>query len=556
MIGRRVVLGVLAALSLGAPLLYALPAYATPLAPAPSAPPPQIIGTAQISVALSAISGAWLNAPTSFSYQWLRCDTYGNSCAAIGGATSSSYTPVNADYQETLRVQVTASNAGGKSTVISSQTAPVLIAPPVNFGQPSISGVDGQGQLLTTLDGTWNYTPTSFAFQWQQCSATGTGCSDIENATNGDYVPQSGDVGHELRVIVTAINAGGATPAASAPTLPISTMPINLAAPALSGTAQQGQTLSTSDGTWSGTPAPALSYQWERCDGSGANCAPIAGASSDEYVPVAADVGSTIVAEVIATNAAGTVTAASVASAAIAAIPVATPPAPAPSSSPAITTSSSPPPRSLATTSQPPASSAKPVITGTVRLAPPLLGKSADVSPTGGTVFVELPQSAAFTPLTKATNVPFGSTIDTRAGGVTLTAALPKGATQTGRFSGGEFVLTQTSGGIVTLALAGGSFSPCPAPPRAGSASAASVPRALATAVIRELFGNAKGKFVTEGRYASTAVTASDWMTADRCDGTYAAVMTGSAIVVASVSPHAKHDVTRGRHVVVHGPGY
>ncbi|HLW94588.1 MAG TPA: hypothetical protein VKS25_04340, partial [Solirubrobacteraceae bacterium] len=376
--GRRVLLSAAAALSIGASLLYALPASASAPAPA-SSTPPQISGIAQIAVPLSANAGTWLNAPTSYSYQWLLCDTYGNSCGAISGATSSIFTPGNADYQETLRVAVTASNAGGKATATSAQTALVEIAAPINFGLPSVSGVDGAGELLTALDGIWNYSPTGFSFQWQQCSPTGTGCADIQTATNGNYVPQAGDVGHELRVFVTAINAGGSTQAVSAPTVPIATLPLNLGAPAVSGIAQQGQTLSTSDGAWSGTPAPTLSYQWERCNSSGASCAPIAGASANEYVPVSADVGSTLVSDVTATSSAGSVTVASVASATVASVPGAPPPAPA--SSPAITT---PPPAPL-TTSPPPASNAKPVITRPVKLAP-LLGESADVTPNSGTV--------------------------------------------------------------------------------------------------------------------------------------------------------------------------
>ena len=499
---------------------------------------------------LRASTGTWLNAPTAYSYQWLLCDTYGNSCGAIGGATSSAYAPVNADYQETLRVDVTASNPGGTSTATSAPTALVQIAAPINFGLPSVSGIDGEGELLAALDGTWNYSPTGFSFQWQQCSSTGTGCSNIQSATNGNYVPQPDDVGHELRVIVTASNAGGSAQALSTPTLPIATLPLDLGAPAVSGIARQGQTLSTSDGAWSGTPAPALSYQWERCNSSGASCAPIAGASANEYVPLSADVGSTLVAAVTATNAAGSVTVASVASATVASAPGAPPSAPA--SSPSITTTSPAPPPSVVSTGPPPASKAKPVITGTVRLAPPLPGKSADVTPISGTVFVRLPQSATFVQLSKPTSVPFGSTIDTRAGGVTLTAALPKGATQTGRFSDGEFVLAQASDGTVTLTLAGGSFSPCPAP----GASSSSAPRALPTAVIRELSGDARGKFVTKGRYATAAVSASEWMTADRCDGTYAGVTTGRAVVVANASPHVKHDVTRGHGILVRGPSY
>ncbi len=547
---RRVVLSAVAALSLCASLLYAIPASATPAAPI-STTPPQISGSAQIAVALSASAGTWLGSPTSFAYQWLRCDTYGNSCGAISGATSSSYTPVNADYAETLRVAVTASNAGGRTSATSVPTALVQIASPIDFGVPTISGIDGEGQLLTAADGTWNYDPTGFSFQWQQCGPTGAGCSNIQNATGGNYVSQPGDVGRELRVIVTAINAGGATPAASAPTPPIGTPPVNTVIPAVSGIAQQGQALSTSDGIWTGSPAPALSVQWERCDGSGASCKPIAGATASSYVPASADVGSTLQAEVIATSYAGSATAASVPSAVVAAAPTAA----APSNAPTLTSPPPPAPPAPVTTGPPPASNAKPVITATARLAPPQLGKSADLSPVSGTVLVRLPSSSTFTRLVKPSNVPLGSTIDARAGVVTLTAALPKEASQTGRFFGGEFVLTQAHSGSVTLRLVGGSFGACPASPSTGGAPASTAGE-RPTTVIRQLSGEASGQFVTQGRYASTSVSAGAWVTVDRCDGTYAVATKGSVVVVASAPPHARHAIGQGHRILVPRPGY
>ena len=50
----------------------------------------------------------------------------------------------------------------------------------------------------------------------------------------------------------------------------------NTSPPTISGTAQDGQTLSASTGSWSGSPT-SYAYQWQRCDSSGANCANVSG---------------------------------------------------------------------------------------------------------------------------------------------------------------------------------------------------------------------------------------------------------------------------------------
>ena len=73
--------------------------------------------------------------------------------------------------------------------------------------------------------------------------------------------------------------------------------PVNSVAPALSGTAQEGQTLTCSTGTWSGTPT--YSYQWKR---NGSN---IGSATNSTYTLVTADVGQSIKCTVTATNALG-----------------------------------------------------------------------------------------------------------------------------------------------------------------------------------------------------------------------------------------------------------
>lgn len=93
--------------------------------------------------------------------------------------------------------------------------------------------------------------------------------------------------------------------------------PVNTSPPTISGSAQQGQTLTGSPGSWSGAQPISYAYQWRRCDSSGANCGNIASATSPTYTLTNGDAGSTLVLSVTATNTAGSQTAASAATAVV-----------------------------------------------------------------------------------------------------------------------------------------------------------------------------------------------------------------------------------------------
>lgn len=96
----------------------------------------------------------------------------------------------------------------------------------------------------------------------------------------------------------------GATAAAGSVPPVTAVAPVATAAPALSGTPLVGQTLTESAAGWSGSPT-AFTYQWQRCNASGAACTAIPGATARTYKLSAADRRRTIRVAEGAANAVG-----------------------------------------------------------------------------------------------------------------------------------------------------------------------------------------------------------------------------------------------------------
>ena len=211
-------------------------AVAAPPAPPANTALPAISGSAVAGQTLTASTGSWSSAPTSYAYQWRRCDSAGASCANLSGATASSYAVANGDVGFTLRVAVTATNAGGSTTAASNQTALVAAAPvatpPANTALPTISGNAVVGQTLTASTGTWSWAPTTYAYQWRRCDSAGANCAALSGATAASYVLLSADAGSTLRVVVTATNTGGSTSATSAQTGVVASSPTTSGYPA------------------------------------------------------------------------------------------------------------------------------------------------------------------------------------------------------------------------------------------------------------------------------------------------------------------------------------
>ena len=292
----------------------------TPSLPANTSAP-TISGTAAVGQTLTAAPGTWSGSvPITYAQQWLSCDSNASNCSPISGATSQTYVPVVADVGARLEVAVTASNAYGSASASSAASAVVVAVAPANTSPPTISGVAQSGQQLTADRGQWTGTaPISYAYQWQSCNGSGSGCVDILPATSQTYTLAVGDVGSTVRVTVTASNSSGSSSASSSVSDvvvdPAPIAPSNTSPPTISGTTVVGQALSAGPGSWSGTAPISFAYHWLSCDSTGSNCTTIPGANAQSYTLSAGDQGTTLEVSVTATNNGGSSTANSTATA-------------------------------------------------------------------------------------------------------------------------------------------------------------------------------------------------------------------------------------------------
>jgi beta-glucanase (GH16 family) len=317
---------------------------------------PSVAGVYQTGQTLTAAVGAWTGVPDpTFAYQWMRGPApTGNpdpnaptqpldpsTLTAIAGATANTYLTTSADIGFLLYVRVIATNSEGSATAYSAATGKIVAPPslvPVNTFLPQVTGITQVGSTLTTSNGSWTNSPTSYTYQWRRNGV------NISGATSATYVLVSADAGTAITVAVTATNASGASTAAisnptnsiavlaDATTAPILvsppvisgpgveattltsfqaswieslTAPSNTALPTITGAAAQGQTLTASTGSWDANPTPTYAYQWM------ANGANISGATANTYVLTSGELGKLITVAVTATNSAGVASATS-----------------------------------------------------------------------------------------------------------------------------------------------------------------------------------------------------------------------------------------------------
>ena len=198
-------------------------------------------------------------------------------------------------------------------------------------------------------------------------------------------------------------------------------------------------------------------------------------------------------------------------------------------------------------------------------LPKPTLGRTANVEPVKGQVFISVAAGTAraatkgraaitvpglkgreFIPLEEARQMPIGSFLDTRKGTARVVSARGGGRTQSGLFGAGVFQVLQSrktsTRGLTTLTLKGSNFArACGGAGKltvggaiAEGAEAIAVnaaKRRLSPKVVRRLRSDATGSFRTRGRHSSATVRGTVWFTEDRCNGTLTSVKRGTVAV-------------------------
>lgn len=329
----------------------------TPLVVAPTnSTVPRVSGTVAVGQVLSASDGTWTGSPT-LSRTWMRCtatvaaatSTIPSTCAVVSPAvTDTSYTLSGADAGKFMAIKLTATNVGGSLSFISASTVAVT-APPASTVAPTVTGTPTVGQTLTAVPGTWTGFPTpTFTYLWWRCttpidasaSSLPDGCVSTLTTT-ATYKAANVDLGRYLVAQVTATNAVSSVSKWTTSTNAINSLPSTTVNPAVVGAPVLGETLSATDGTWKGSPAPVITRAWYSCTSA---VAAVVAAKPTQCTAIAGETGNSISVgnylgakflsfAVTGTNAAGTVTKWSITSAVV---PTPSPAAPAPLTYPAI----------------------------------------------------------------------------------------------------------------------------------------------------------------------------------------------------------------------------
>ena len=81
---------------------------------------------------------------------------------------------------------------------------------PESTTTPTISGELLSGQTLRASSGNWKGAATiTYTYQWEDCNTSGESCAAIPGATGSAHLLAAGDIGHTLRVVISATNPAG-----------------------------------------------------------------------------------------------------------------------------------------------------------------------------------------------------------------------------------------------------------------------------------------------------------------------------------------------------------
>ena len=262
----------------------------------PATGAPTISGTAQVGETLTADTSGVADADglsnVRYEYQWLGDD------AAIAGATGSTYTLTDSEEGKAIKVEVSFIDDAGNAETLTSEATVVVTAKSNSpaTGVPTISGAAQVGETLTanpsSIADENGLDSVQYEYQWLADD------SEIAGATNATYTLATLDEGKVIKVQVSFTDdAGNAETLTSAATDAVAAKPNSPAtgAPAISGTAQVGETL-TADTSGiadaDGLDDVSFAYRW--LSNNGNSDTEIAGATGLTYTLADDHEGNTI----------------------------------------------------------------------------------------------------------------------------------------------------------------------------------------------------------------------------------------------------------------------
>jgi PKD repeat protein len=243
-------------------------------------PPPvltvSISGTAQENQTLQAIAVA-SSSDAIITYQWQQLN--GTTWVNLPHATGQSYQVIEPNENLQLRVLARSSDPdSGNASATSAPTAAVIdVTPSLSV---TISGTAQEGQLLSAgAIVTGDADGGRSTYQWQQL--IGANWVDISGATQANYRVAEPVEGNQLRIRATFTDdTGQQVSATSDPTAPV-VDPTPALSLTVSGTAQDGRTLTAHAHITSDADGGTTTYQWQRL--VGATWTDIPGAQASTY---------------------------------------------------------------------------------------------------------------------------------------------------------------------------------------------------------------------------------------------------------------------------------
>jgi hypothetical protein len=264
-----------------------------------AAAPPRLVSTLQPKASGAVVKGGavrvdtgdWRPRPSSFSYQWIRCNQAGHVCFPIPGATGERH-QIGDDDLGHLLLAIVQARSGTTSEAVLSHLA---IAPQKPAPAPARARIKPK--------------PAPPRAAPKPAPARPKPAPPAKRPAARRRAPAPARPARPPAARKPAPAAKAAPPVGAPRPTPAPAGaeggPIAVSPPLVAEVLQVGEHLTGAIGSWSASARLGFSYRWYRCDAAGTHCSSIRGATKTTYTLVARDAGHTLGFAVVASDAGG-----------------------------------------------------------------------------------------------------------------------------------------------------------------------------------------------------------------------------------------------------------